>query len=285
MARAEFINSILSGKLGGSVFSRNKAGYYVRRWANPTNPQTLAQQQARANLAAVSSTWHSLSNPQKAAWNSFAITNFKAKFGNIPGVTYSGFNAFVSLINSIANARQNVMSLTWDAGVVVVEGDFSSVLTAPSLPLSAQIQDNTGAALQISLLDVSLDAATGISDCQFLFDRNMGGAGPTPPKPIFLDSISNTPVSLQITASLPGVQENQAIPNPDFMIIGQSPVIEDTTTWVAVASPSFNLTFSAANTGKFKNWFSAGETVEFRGYLVAQNGMTQPIGTVKKVIA
>lgn len=68
-----------SGSVGGTVFSRNRGGAYVRNRSVPSNPNTTAQQVARANLAARSQEWQALTAAQREAWTEWArqhpITN------------------------------------------------------------------------------------------------------------------------------------------------------------------------------------------------------------------
>lgn len=84
------------GKLGGHVYSRNRAGAYVRTNITPSNPQTSFQQAGRAILTQLSQAWSALSASQIKAWNaavgSFERTNV---FGDSKKL--SGKNLFVSL--------------------------------------------------------------------------------------------------------------------------------------------------------------------------------------------
>jgi len=83
-----------SGKLGGSVFSRNRYGQYVRPFRMPINPRTNLQETARAALSDGSKAWASITEPQRAAWVEYAKTvSLKDALGN----TYhpTGQNAFV----------------------------------------------------------------------------------------------------------------------------------------------------------------------------------------------
>lgn len=63
----------ISGKAGGTVFSRGRGGAYVRNRVVPSNPQTIAQQAVRAVFGAISSAWRTLTAEQREAWN--AITS------------------------------------------------------------------------------------------------------------------------------------------------------------------------------------------------------------------
>lgn len=284
MARAEFINSILSGKLGGSVFSRNKAGYYVRRWANPTNPQTVAQSAARSNLASVASSWHSLSDAQKAAWNSFAVTDFKAKFGNKSGVTYSGFNAFTSL----SNVQKNMISLmeapTFDVGITSTFLNPALSFIAPTFPMSGTIKDENNVPLSLTVDSASYALGTNSVSIDFKFDRPIGGTGPSEVLPVFEDSVSGEKVGFVVSGSLPGVQEQQAIPNPDFLILAASEIIDEVTAWLTPASTDFNLTIPAVDVSKFKLFYSENDMIELRVYMYNTKGQSQPLGSIKSFV-
>lgn len=59
----------IRNKLGGHVFSKNRAGAYMRTLVTPVNPQTSAQSAVRSIFAQLSQTWSQLSDPQRAAWN------------------------------------------------------------------------------------------------------------------------------------------------------------------------------------------------------------------------
>lgn len=64
--------SALSGKIGGNVFARNKAGAYARNWAKPTSTPTIAQTQNRARFGNQSALWGALTSAQRDAWNAAA---------------------------------------------------------------------------------------------------------------------------------------------------------------------------------------------------------------------
>jgi hypothetical protein len=83
-----------SGKLGGSVFSRNAFGQYIRPYRMPINPKTNAQEIARAALSDGAKAWATLTEQDRAAWVEYAKT---VKYKDALGNTYSptGQNAFV----------------------------------------------------------------------------------------------------------------------------------------------------------------------------------------------
>ena len=85
-----------SGKIGGHVVSKNRGGKYLRTKVTPNNPNTTAQQGARALLSSLSTAWAGLTEAQRLSWNgavsSYASTDI---FGDIKNP--SGFNLFVKL--------------------------------------------------------------------------------------------------------------------------------------------------------------------------------------------
>lgn len=66
-----------SGSVAGQTSSRNRFGQYRRTRAIPVNPNTSAQQAARDDFAAASVAWRGLTQAQRDAWASFALTRPK----------------------------------------------------------------------------------------------------------------------------------------------------------------------------------------------------------------
>ena len=58
----------ISGKLNGTVFSRNKGGAYVRSRSTVLNPKTLPQQSVRAIFGSISQAWRDLTPEEQQAW-------------------------------------------------------------------------------------------------------------------------------------------------------------------------------------------------------------------------
>lgn len=84
------------GKIGGHVASKNRAGAYLRTKVTPSNPNTVAQAQARSILATLSQTWQTLTESQRSGWND-AVKEWGTTdiFGDIKNP--SGINLFVKL--------------------------------------------------------------------------------------------------------------------------------------------------------------------------------------------
>ena len=90
------------GKIGGHVASKNRAGAYLRTKVTPSNPNTVAQLQARSILASLSQGWSQLTDSQRQGWND-AVKEWGTTdiFGDIKNP--SGINLFVKLNSNLLN--------------------------------------------------------------------------------------------------------------------------------------------------------------------------------------
>lgn len=139
MAKIKFLHAAdMRGKIGGSVFSRNKGGSYVRVKVTPLNPQTTAQVEARSLLTSLSQNFRSLTQAQITAWNAatdqWATTDI---FSDL--VTPTGLSLYVRLNANISNAG-------------------GSLLTVPPSPVGADA---------ITALSVAADVSSSSVDITF----------------------------------------------------------------------------------------------------------------------
>jgi hypothetical protein len=89
-----------SGKIGGHVASRNRAGAYIRTKVTPVNPSTSYQQAIRNRLTGISQAWKALTAAQRLAWNAAVGDYAKTDvFGDIRNP--SGFNLYQRLNNNL----------------------------------------------------------------------------------------------------------------------------------------------------------------------------------------
>jgi hypothetical protein len=99
-----------SGKIGGHVASKNRAGSYLRTKVTPVNPQTLYQSSIRNRLTSISQAWRGLTAAQRLAWNAavgdFAKTDI---FGDLRNP--SGFNLHQRLNNNLLNIGEAVLAV------------------------------------------------------------------------------------------------------------------------------------------------------------------------------
>lgn len=113
------------GKLGGSVFSRNSYGGYIRAKTSPVQPRTPEQMSIRAAFTAISQAWrNTLSTTQRAAWDDYAKqTPMSDRFGN--KILLTGATMF----------------LRYNTAMVIVLA--SPLLVAPTLPGEAAMPNAT----------------------------------------------------------------------------------------------------------------------------------------------
>lgn len=126
MAKVKFsaLVSEMRNKLNGSVFSKNRAGNYLRNKVTPVNPQTSFQVAVRNQLTSFAQNFRALTQAQIAAWNT-AVTNFVTTdiFGDTKNPT--GINLYNKLNMNLAQAGQ-------------------AAITSPPLPAGADPAEITG---------------------------------------------------------------------------------------------------------------------------------------------
>lgn len=116
-----------SGRVGGTIFSRNRGGAYIRNGSKPSVVTTPYAQTIKAILANFSAQWQDLTAEQREAWTEWATQNpITNRLGQQR--TLSGHGAFVQI-----NAR-----LAAAGGASLTDPRLASHLTASypaALPL------------------------------------------------------------------------------------------------------------------------------------------------------
>lgn len=101
----------ISGKSGGTVFSKNKGGAYLKNRVVPSNPQTAKQIGVRSRISSLSQAWKSLTSEQQAAWQgatpSFQYVN---NLGQLR--SYTAQALFMALNSSIRAGNPSAALLT-----------------------------------------------------------------------------------------------------------------------------------------------------------------------------
>jgi hypothetical protein len=278
MAKIIYMNGILSGRLGGLVYAFNKAGNYVRTFRSPTQPSTTPQIANRSRFANAVSTWHSMLDANKGAWNVFANTVFKPKFP-VSGVAYSGYNAFVSLYNVAANMRDKEGEIAITAPTATPDPAlvYEPVFVAPNTGLSGSIKDSSGAPL--SFVITSVDVSLGIGTmCKLTFDRIVT-VGTATAGPNFSDAIGDEPVGIALVGSLPVTQDVQFINNPEINLLSVCQPIGEITDWQTSPTMEFTTVF-APDMLLRKTQYKDGDRIQVKGYLVGKSGQTMPLNAV-----
>ena len=137
------------GKIGGHVASKNRSGAYLRTKVTPSNPNTVAQSQARGILASLSQGWGQLTDSQRLGWND-AVKEWGTTdiFGDIKNP--SGINLYVKLNSNLLNIGGSVIATV------------PAKLETPTAYLTAAILTASTGALTLSLSDVSADGVVGL---------------------------------------------------------------------------------------------------------------------------
>ena len=97
------------GKLGGTVFSKSRAGATARNKVTPINRRSTAQQLRRAVFGALSQAWRTLTQTQRNGWNALANTAFTSTniFGDV--VKKAGNALLIALNANLTLVEQNTI--------------------------------------------------------------------------------------------------------------------------------------------------------------------------------
>lgn len=132
-----------SGSLGGTVFSHNAGGMYVRNRATPTVSTTADALAAKARLGGQSIAWKALTDAQRATWKQWAAANPKidslgdsrilpanaAYIGLATRMSYMGETPAVAPPVIPAPSPLLTLNATWDIGA----GAFAFTFTPTPL--------------------------------------------------------------------------------------------------------------------------------------------------------
>lgn len=99
MARVQFGGGVtgMLGAIGGTVFSKNRFGYYARPRTPPVNPNSDRQVAARTRMGFLSEQYHEapMDDAKRLAWDTYASgISAVGAFGQ--SITLTGLNAFIA---------------------------------------------------------------------------------------------------------------------------------------------------------------------------------------------
>lgn len=125
----------ISGKIGGTIFSRGRGGAYAKNKVIPLNPQTQAQQLVRQGFGALSAVWRGLLEIQRKAWdaatddypyqNRLGETKFLSGFGlhqqiNLSLGTINKPRILIPLAPALVNAIASMVVVITAGGVKTI---------------------------------------------------------------------------------------------------------------------------------------------------------------------
>lgn len=149
------------GKIGGHVASKNRAGAYLRTKVTPSNPNTVAQAQARGILASLSQGWSQLTDSQRQGWND-AVTEWSTTdiFGDIKKP--SGINLFVKLNANLISVGYptlvDVPAKSEVQAVVIVSASYSISTDILSINFDSALADG-----KVALIRATPKLSAGVS--------------------------------------------------------------------------------------------------------------------------
>lgn len=281
----------IRGKLGASVYSRNKAGQIVRSYVIPTDPRTQAQQRARIQFGQSASAFHTLEANLKAGWNTFASTYFASKrLGNTSGA-HSGVNAFVSLRNTLLQmfSLQNlpIVKINGVAATGVTQRDLFLPGTPPLHNLQGVLDE--GRYTIGNTTNLQYYASTNTIKFQFnTIPSGSGGTGvgPTPSTGSILRDGAGLDVGFLFYLSNPMVQPGVFVNNPDLICIGSTGLINSYTLAVAAETETVYLEVgSNYDVVSGKTIIQASQYSEISVWMVNQLGMSIKIASNIDLIA
>ena len=172
------------GKLGGQVFSKNRAGAYVRTKVTPSNPRTISQMESRSILGTLSAGWNGLTDAQRASFNN-AVNGWQKTniFGDM--VKPTGKNLYTSLNKNLLQANLSPVNVapqkmdlpaltsfvpTIDIAESEIDLGIASVPTNVVLQVSATPTLNAGVNYVSGKARVLLYVSAGAVDAAAIFD-------------------------------------------------------------------------------------------------------------------
>lgn len=158
----------ISGSIGGTTFSHNRGGQYMRLRSIPTKVTSVPAQNAKNRITQLSREWGSLAADNQTAWKVWAQEN---PIINAVGdkITLAGHMAYMQINNNLLQAGDTILDLPpvdpapdplLTLSAVADESDHSFTITFTATPL--------GAGLRL-MSEVAIVASPGINYVENLY--------------------------------------------------------------------------------------------------------------------
>lgn len=131
----------ISGSIGGTTWSHNRAGAYKRNRSVPVNPNTARQQAVRNAVTSISIAWDlTLTQAQRDAWNVYAANvNWTNKLGQ--SIKLTGLNHYIRSNTPLVQngiARVDVAPAQQNIGTAELELAVSASEATQQLTINGQ---------------------------------------------------------------------------------------------------------------------------------------------------
>lgn len=276
----------IRGRLGGSIFSRNGHGQYIRNYSVGVNPNTVAQQTARNSFSTIVNLYQNLDSDDISLWNEYAKTQFVPRTRS-HSMKYSGYQAFMSL--KMANYRAQFFNRNYEASFVdysgLVSGYRSSWVSYYSEPPLKNKQANAVDKFG-NIQSMYLDSCSMAATSRVTFRIRLGNDIVLPKWTSFLDSNGNQN-GFVIFASNPVRMKGYFIKNPLFICLGHlkpwyiSPGDEAVHEGKVL---EYN-TLGFIDKTKYKSFYTAGDWVQLTIYTIDLYGQMKRVGSETILVA
>lgn len=161
MASVKFGGGVtaMSGSIAGSVFARNRFGFYIRPRTKPVNPRSDRQSAARTLMKLLTDYWNSaaMSDAERGAWITYAAAiAMKNRLGEVMYCT--GFNHFIRsntarilVDGALIEAGPTVLSLPGADNTIVMTADATAELLTVAFDDTQDWCKETGGFLSVSM--------------------------------------------------------------------------------------------------------------------------------------
>lgn len=134
--------SVLSGKIGGIVFARNRGGAYARSYAIPTRVTSDLAQSIKAAFAAASQAYANLTTAQIAAWDQYGQENpVSNRIGQL--ITLKGQSWFVGCNSRLILAGETQISVPPILAAPVIAVADNPVVDTKSTTATIDVEAHT----------------------------------------------------------------------------------------------------------------------------------------------
>jgi hypothetical protein len=143
----KFLGPPSSGSQAGTTSSHNRFGQYTRNRRTPVNPNTTQQGVVRARMSANAAAWRSLTDAQRAGWESLGSSVSRTdSLGS--SYTMNGFMMYCSVNNNNVAAGNAIVSdapamvspaTILTAVITLTAAALSVAYTATPLPAGARL--------------------------------------------------------------------------------------------------------------------------------------------------
>ena len=260
----------LRGKVGGIVFSRNRAGQFTRGYVKPAQANSVAQANARLNFGDASQQYSALTSFNKIQWQTFANAVYNPLRRTNIG-QYNSQQAYIGIKQSAKMSQEKIITTVFEplgggAAHVYTGIDFTTSQSAPAFTVVGTVT-GTGTAGPIPMFtsNIVLTAAGNLA-----FKLNFGTTGVGKAVGDLVDS-NGKPFAVGFYASNPLKFDAQVPKNKYFMFLGNTN-IPNFTTNLPDGTLGISVTNMQINYLDFKQWVVAGNWVVITALAIGSDG-------------